>query len=316
MTTPIRAALVTGATGFIGGALSRRLAGSGAHVTCLVRPGSGRSAELASVPGIAVIEPPSFETEALRAALSDVAADVVFHLASYGVRPDERDEEQLRTGNVVLTERLLYACAALHPRRFVYTGTCTEYGAVAEPERLTEQHALAPASPYGAAKVAAERQGTDLARELGIPFVPLRLFGVYGAGEAEHRLVPYLIGQLRRDEAPSLTGGEQARDLMYVEDMVDALIQAATAPGIEPGTPYNVCTGEPVRIRAVAAQVAALLGKPSADLGLGRRPYRSDESMWIVGDPARFRAATGWTPAVDLVEGIRRTIAAAPEVGR
>jgi UDP-glucose 4-epimerase len=310
MISKIRAALVTGATGFIGSALARRLARSGVGVTCLVRAGSARKGALAEVPGLTVIELPSFDPDPLRAALSRVPAEVVFHLASYGVQPNERDTEQMLLGNVTLMERLLGAVRDLPRKRFIYSGSCAEYGPVTEPERLTEAHPVAPLSPYGAAKEAAEVRGSALARELGVPFVPLRLFGVYGIGEAEHRLIPHLIAHLRRGEVPNLTGGEQARDLMYIDDVVEALVQAAIAEGIEIGTAYNVCTGEPVQIRAVAERVAAVMGKSGADLGLGRRPYRSDEAMWIVGDPALFRAATGWTPTVGLTEGIRRMVAA------
>jgi len=309
MIAKITAALVTGATGFIGAALSRRLARSGVRVTCLVRKDSARRGVLAGVPGLTVIELPSLETDPLHATLARVPAEVLFHLASYGVHPGERDGEQMMEGNVTLMKRLLLSTAALRLKRFIYTGSSAAYGLAAEPERLTEVHPIAPISLYGAAKAAAELQGSAIARDLGVPFVPLRLFGVYGIGEAEHRLVPQLIAHLRRGEVPSLTDGEQARDMIYIDDMVEALLLAATAPGIEPQTAYNVCSGEPVRVRAVAERVAALLGKPGADLGLGRRPYRSDETMWIVGDPRRFRAATGWRPKVGLTEGIRRMVA-------
>lgn len=301
-------ALVTGATGFIGSALVRRLTQIGVRTTCLVYPGRARSPRLAGLPSVNVIEVPSFAPDVLRAPLSGVRAEVVFHLASYGVDPSQREKARLLEGNVTLMERLLDATAELPLRRFIYTGSCSEYAIAVEPERITESHPIAPISPYGAAKAAAELQGSAIARERSIPFVPLRLFGVYGIGEAEHRLIPHVIDHLRRDEPPSLTPGEQARDLMYLDDVVEALIQAATAPGIEPHTAYNVCTGEPVRIRAVAERVAALLGKPDADLGLGRRPYRSDEAMWVVGDPQRFHAATGWKPRIGLTEGIRRAV--------
>lgn len=307
----LTAALVTGATGFIGSALVRRLTQLGVRTTCLVHTGRARAPRLVGLPGLHVIETPSFSSDALRASLSRarVPAEVVFHLASYGVNPSERDKGQLLAGNVTLMERLLEATAELPLRRFIYTGSCSEYGMATEPERIAESYPIAPTSPYGAAKAAAELQGGAVAKERGVPFVPLRLFGVYGMGEAEHRLLPHLIDHLRRGEEPSLTLGEQSRDLMYLDDVVEALIQAATAPGIEPHTAYNVCTGEPVRIRAVAERVAALLGKPDAALGLGRIPYRSEEAMWIVGAPDRFRAATGFRPRIGLTEGLRRVVA-------
>src|SRR5580698_8355147 len=107
MTAIVTAALVTGATGFIGSALTRRLASSGSRTTCLVREDGPASGKLAAIPGVSVVRPKSFEPEALRAALSDVPMDTVFHLASYGVRSTQRDPAHLIEGNVGLLELLL-----------------------------------------------------------------------------------------------------------------------------------------------------------------------------------------------------------------
>jgi nucleoside-diphosphate-sugar epimerase len=301
--------VVTGATGFIGSALVNRLARDGKRVTCFVRRGSPRVARLLRVPEVSVVAFERFEADAVRAALEHASPDAIFHLASYGVDPKERDVVAMVEGNATLTKTLVTAAKGLGVRRFVYTGTCSEYGPAAEPVRLAEEYELAPTSPYGVAKLAAEREGKDLAARLDVPFVPLRLFGTYGPGEAAERLVPYLVDHLRKGDVPSLTGGEQARDLMFVEDVVDAILVAAMSPSIAIGAAYNVCAGEPLRIRAVAREVARLMGKPDADLGLGRRPYRADEAMWIVGDPSRLRAATGFYPRVSLEEGLRRAIA-------
>jgi nucleoside-diphosphate-sugar epimerase len=308
MSEGITAALVTGATGFIGSALARRLARGGARTACLVRARSPRAARLSGVAGIEIIEATSFEPSELRAALSSVKAEVVFHLASYGVNPAQRDPAQMIEGNANLLVRLLLAASGGPLRRFVYTGSCSEYAPTQEPERITELHPLRPISLYGAAKAAAYLYGNVLARQLGVPFVTLRPFGVYGIGEAEHRLVPHLIDHLRRGARPSLTGGEQVRDLTYIDDVVDALIAAATAPRIESYQAYNVCSGAPLRIRAVAEKVASLAGKPDADIGLGERPYRNDEAMWVVGDGTRFSDATGFRPSIGIDEGLRRVV--------
>jgi UDP-glucose 4-epimerase len=309
MTMEIATAIVTGATGFIGSALAKRLAQSGVRTVCPVRAESPRAASLDGIPGIEPVRLGSFSTAKLEGALGAIPADAVFHLASYGVDPKERDPEAMVDGNITLLARLVALAPRWPLRRFVHTGTCSEYAPVAEPERLTESHLVAPTSLYGAAKAAAGVYAGGLSRQLGVPLIVLRLFGVYGVGEAGHRLVPYLIDCLSRGVTPELTGGEQARDLTYVDDVVDALLAAASAPGVEAHGVYNVGSGVPVQIRAVAAATARLLGKPESALGLGRRPYRSDESMWIVADPSRFCAASGWRARVSLEEGIARMIA-------
>ncbi|WP_437592141.1 NAD-dependent epimerase/dehydratase family protein [Sorangium sp. So ce1000] len=322
MSAGLGTVLVTGATGFIGAALAARLTTrltiTGARTACLVRADSPRRGRLEGVAGVEITPVASFSTPELARAVGAIQPEVVFHLAASGVNPSERDPELVVDGNVGLTTRLLAALAATEahrPARFVHAGSCSEYAPAPEPTRLREDHPLEPTCVYGAAKAAAYLCGRAAAARLGIPFVALRIFGVYGPGEGPARLIPHLLARFRAGEAPALTPGAQARDLTYVDDVVEALLAAATSRGLESGRAYNVCSGAPVRVREVAALVARAAGWPGDDLGLGRRPYRDDEPMWIVGDPSRFAEATGWRPRVPLDEGVRRMIEAADAEG-
>jgi nucleoside-diphosphate-sugar epimerase len=241
--------------------------------------------------------------------LADLHPEVVFNLASAGVNPADRDPLVMLDGNVRFLASLLSALETKKPRRFIHTGSCSEYASAETGRRIAEDYPVQPTSLYGAAKLCASLYGAALAAERGLPFLNLRLFGVFGVGEAPHRLVPYLIAKLRENQPVDLTPGEQIRDWLYIDDVVDALLEAATCPRLPDAGVFNVCSSHAVPVRELAEQVADAMGKPRDLLRFGARPYRSDEPMWIVGDHRRFLQATVWEPRIPLAEGIRRMLA-------
>ncbi|HZU42905.1 MAG TPA: NAD(P)-dependent oxidoreductase [Terriglobales bacterium] len=304
-----RSALVSGATGFLGSALVEHLLARGIDTFCLVRPPCADHARTlpSAVRAVAVS---SFTASELKSKLAGVKADVIFNLASYGVQQADRDPAQLIEGNVGVLAGLLEATASWPLRRFIHVGSCSEYGF---PERdnvpITETQTLRPTSLYGAAKAASFLFGGALASQLQIPFATMRLFGVFGPHEAPDRVVPYLIRKLRNNEPVDLTPGEQVRDFLYEDDVMEAFVATGESSALKSGEVYNVCSGRPTRVRELGEAVADALGKPHQLLHWGERPYRADEPMWLVGDNRRFRAATSWQPRVSVEEGIRRMIA-------
>jgi len=300
-------ALVTGATGFIGSALVTRLAAEQVNVTCLVREKRG-SVPFDHLKNVLVIQVPSFQTSCLKERLSNISADVVFNLASYGVQQEDRDPNELIDGNICLLTHLLEVVGNWPLKKFIHTGSCSEYGF---PEvdglPIPESQRLRPQSLYGAAKAATGLLGCAYASQLNIPFVALRLFGVFGTREAPHRLIPYMIRRLGEDQGVDLTPGEQVRDFLFEEDVVEAFLQAAEAD-LDLYETYNVCSSRPTRIREVGELVADTLQKPRDLLHWGKRQYRTDEPMWLVGDNRRFVGQASWRPAVSLNDGVRRMV--------
>jgi UDP-glucose 4-epimerase len=308
MLKKLRSALVAGANGFIGSALVHRLATEDVRVTCLVRKGSSRR-RLRNSPNVLVIEVAEYEPQILQTALSGLEVDVAFNLASAGVNPVEREPWGLIKGNVGVVVPLLVGLEGKKPWRFVHTGSCSEYATVLPGHNITEEDTVRPTSLYGAAKICASTYGAALAAQQDMAFVTVRLFGVFGTGEAPYRLVPYLIERLSSDQTVDLTPGEQVRDFLYVDDAVDALALAGSSESLECPGVYNVCSGEGVSVRHVAEEIAGIMEKSNKLLRFGERPYRPDDAMWIVGDPRRFKAATGWFPKVSIHEGLQRMVA-------
>jgi UDP-glucose 4-epimerase len=316
MSGNLRSALVTGSTGFLGSVLVNRLVAEGVEVTCLVRAQSiSKATPFANDPRIRIVE---VEGTDLESRLAGISADVVFNLASYGVRETERDTDRLIEGNLSNLLGLMRATADWPLRRFVHTGSCSEYGF---PEKdgtlVAEAHPIQPKSLYGAAKAASVLCGNAWALSLNVPFVTLRLFGVFGTREGPHRLVPSVISRLLDDQPVDLTGGEQVRDLLFEDDVASAFLAAASSEGLKSGEVYNVCASQPTRIRDVGEFIASVMEKSRDLLRWGARPYRADEPMWLVGDNRRFKAATStWSQTISVHDGVRRMVENARELRR
>ncbi|MBV8770680.1 MAG: NAD(P)-dependent oxidoreductase [Hyphomicrobiales bacterium] len=297
-------ALVTGASGFIGRALVSHLLAIGKRTIAVGRPSSclpaaDRQIRLEATSAGAILE-----------SLHGEAVDLVFHCAAYGVRPADRDAARMLATNVTATDAWVEAAAALGARAFVHVGSCSEYGPITKAERIRENHPLDAPDLYGASKAAGGRWGAARARALRLPFQWVRLFGVFGPGEAQHRLLPYMRERLCRGERVDLTSGLQWRDLLYVEDAAKGLLRAAELALEGRLGPFNLCTGEPVTVRAMAEEIARQMGAPAELLDFGARPVRADEQMWMVGDPSLLANAGGLRHSIDLSEGVALSLQA------
>jgi nucleoside-diphosphate-sugar epimerase len=192
-------------------------------------------------------------------------------------------------------------------------GTFSEYERPPGQTRLTERSPLETARLYGASKAAGGVVATALAESLGVKLRLLRLFKVYGEGEARHRLLPSLVAGLARGERVPLSDGTQIRDFIHVEDAVEACIQAGhdmTVPAHAQTATWNVCTGIGHSVRAFAVLVAQALGQRAELLGFGDLPMRADDEPYLVGDGELMMRALGWRPKHDLAAGIRAAVTA------
>jgi nucleoside-diphosphate-sugar epimerase len=298
-------ALVAGINGFVGAALARCLRAHGWRVVGLLR--AGRSWDrLVEIAGLELIEIEAYSPEALRRGLRRVQADVVFNTAAAGIMTKVTDPVELLRGNGLVASNLLQAIAGGKVRRFLQLGSYSEYAPGKAGVLMDESWPAEPSSDYGIAKLTTTHMARMHAQRLGIPLTVLRLFGVYGSGEAPHRLLPALLRRLQEREAMDLTPGLQQRDWLHVEDAAAALEQAARTEDLGPsGSVYNICTSEAASVRAVGEWARELAGAPAHLLRWGALPARPDEPMWAVGDPRHFQATTGWQARWTWREGVR-----------
>jgi nucleoside-diphosphate-sugar epimerase len=304
-------ALVTGAAGFIGSHLVERLVEEGTSVRavdCLTDYyGVDQKARvlhtLEGLPGCSVIRA-DLRTCQLPPLLDGV--DVVFHQAGQpGVRASWEGFETYVAHNVLVTERLLAAAERTGVRRFVYASSSSVYGDAAR-HPTPEDTLPRPISPYGVTKLAAEHL-CGVYADRGVPTVSLRYFTVYGPRQrpdmALHRLVE---AALSGGTFPLFGDGEQARDLTYVADAVQANVLAGARADLAPGTVLNVSGGTVTTLRDLIDLVEVLVGRPVA---IDRRPAQAGDVRETSGSTARANELLGWEPRVSLAEGLVEQIA-------
>jgi UDP-glucose 4-epimerase len=297
--------LLTGGTGFLGANLLRRLTSSGVHPVATYR-------DRPPLPADASVEWMKLDLAvagAVRSLVGEVRPDVVFHLAAkLGSDRSYEFADEVVSVNLVGTHSLLSAlgrcCRNLE--RVVIVGTSEEYGRC---ERLpiTEEQPARPVSPYSASKAAATQLATLYHTLFGCPVVILRPFIVYGPGQPPRMMIPELIRCALDGRDFEMTKGEQTRDFVYVDDVTECLVLAATASGVD-GEIFNVCSGEERPIREVAELVLRLTGA-TVKLLPGAKPYRENEVWRLAGSNLKSRTLLGWAPRTPLEEGLQKTIA-------
>jgi nucleoside-diphosphate-sugar epimerase len=301
-------ALVTGASGFIGRHLVDALLEAKTQVVALTRPGSRIPDQWRG--RVTCVECTDWSEAGLRTALAPQSFDVAYHLATYGVRPSDRDPRLMVRINVDLPALFVPLCRE-RGARLVMAGSFSEYQDPIDRSRLTEQSPLETSKIYGASKAAGGIVVSALAENLGVKLRLLRFFKVYGEGEAPHRLLPSLVAGLSRGQRVALSEGTQIRDFIYVDDVVDAALKAAdhvAASGPSTAT-WNVCTGVGHSVRTFAGLVAQAIGSRPELLGFGELAMRADDEPYLVGDGERMARELGWRPKHDLGEGIRAAVA-------
>ena len=297
------AVLVTGAAGFVGANLARRLAGDGYDVHPVVR---SRDTAWRLDPGLLARaqEADLRDRDAVARLVRVVRPHWIFHCAAYGAYSWERDVERMQATNVDGTANLLAACRAAGFEVFVNTGSSSEYGyrdhAPAETE--TPQ----PNSPYASTKLRATEHCAAGARTDDGAIATLRLYSAYGPWEEPNRLIPRLVTAAMAGTLPPLTRPGTARDFIYIDDVCDAYLAIAQHPPAQAGAVFNVGTGVQTTLGELVEAARAIFDVRD-EPAWGSMDARSwDTDVWYA-DSRRLREQTGWLPRYSIAEGLRAT---------
>jgi UDP-glucose 4-epimerase len=291
----LRRVLVTGGAGFIGQHLTRALLGRGLAVTVLDDLSMGRRENVPAAARLVVGD--VRDLNAVRDALDGV--DAVFHEAAIvsiraSVEHFVRDAEV----NLMGTLTLLREIAARRIARAVLASSMAVYADSPRPDPLSEDAPTIPISPYGVAKLAAERYWLMIGAQAGVSATVLRYFNTYGPNQTPTPyvgVVTIFIERLLAGAAPRIFGdGEQARDFVHVDDIVAANLAVLDAPAASvAGRIFNVGTGHATSVTEVAAM---LIGALAPGTQAEYLPLQAGEMRNAIADVSAIRAAVGWTP--------------------
>jgi GDP-4-dehydro-6-deoxy-D-mannose reductase len=310
--------LVTGADGFVGGWLVRRLLAAGHAVTGTYREGAPPSRVLSTAEQEAVpwrpleLGDPVSVTGALAGEW-----EAVVHLAALASGADARRDPggawEVNAGGTARVADVLGARVAAREADplLLLVSTGEVYGQSADPPvPHRETDPCVPCSPYAASKLGAEIAAQEVARRSGLRVIIARAFPHAGPGQDARFAVPALAARIRlarRVKARAINTGnlEPVRDILDVRDVAEAylaLLERGAA-----GEVYNVASGTGVTLRSVVDRLGQLAGWPviaEHDPALAR----AGDLRHLVGDPGRLRAATGWAPRIPLDQTLADTL--------
>jgi nucleoside-diphosphate-sugar epimerase len=295
-------ALVTGAAGFVGANLVRRLLADGDEVKALVRAGTDRWRldELAADLDVAEVD--LRDGEAVATAVAGARPEVVFHLATRGAYSWQTDAREIIETNVLGTSNVLDASRQARVRALVNTGSSSEYGF--KDHAPAEDESLEPNSVYGVAKAAATLLCSVAAQLHDMAVTTLRLYSVYGPYEEPGRFVSALVEAALRGRLPVLASPNVARDFVWVGDVVEAYLRAAGAHGA--GSVYNVGSGRQTTLAQAVEAARGVLGVDAEPSWSSMADRSWDTAVWVA-DVAKIERELGWRAAVGFDEGLART---------
>lgn len=270
----IKTVLLTGGAGFVGKQIYKSLQQHNINITVIVR----NEADQALFKEKVICSDNIFsETSEWWCSVCE-GIDVVIHAAWY-TEPGKYLQSLKNMDCLIGSLNLAKGAAIAGVKRFVGIGTCFEYDLSAGV--LSKDTPLKPLTPYAGAKAALYMGLYQWLSEQSVAFAWCRLFYLYGEGEDERRLVPYLHKQLTKSEVVELTSGKQIRDFLDVTEVGRMIAEIALG---EQHGPINVCSGVPITVRQLAEQIADEYGRRDL-LKFGARPDNLVDPPCVLGVP-------------------------------
>jgi len=296
--------LVTGASGFIGANLVRKLIEERYIVHIITRPATDlwRLNEIKH--RLNIYKTLYTDKDKIRKIVAKVAPVYIYHLAAYGNNHTQSDLYKMIDVNIISLVHLLTAAKQIPYELFVCLGSSSEYGFKSKPMR--ENDLLEPASFYAATKAGATHICSVFARLYSKPIVVIRPFSVYGPYEEKSRLIPAVILSSLKNRAIPVTTGHEMRDFIYIKDLTDALLKINKLKKLS-GKAINIGSGKQYSTREIVMTIHKLMQSKSI-INWGAYPSHSWDTSFWQADTALAKEILDWKTRYSLKKGLSETI--------
>ncbi len=295
--------LVTGGTGFLGGAVLDELILRGAQPFAAARKPPPEFLEKYR-DKIVPIAIDLLDQPGLRQVLKTLQPDKIVHLAGVSGRKTNGNDS-LEKINFEAAARLLELAHETRVERIIIIGTADEYGFQTAP--LSERLPTEPVSDYAVSKNKAVKYALALHEKYRLPVVILRPFTVYGSGQPPSMFVSQAVECAVKNVVFEMSKGIQKRDLVFVTDFADAMMRALKTENIE-GEIFNVGSGEAIALRDLAEKIWNLAGADLDRLKIGARQTNRNELHDTRADISKIKKTMGWKPEISIDEGLKNVI--------
>ena len=303
---------ITGVTGFIGNELARKLCQE-YKLYCLVRTSSNKSAldPIKDILNKIEIKYGNLsDFAAIRKIVKDISPNYIIHLgAATPVRHSFENPMEFQETNHLATVNLVHAALDLQDfKKFIFASTMETYGDQEKKTPFKEDLMLKPLSPYAVSKVASDHYIRMAGKALGLPYIISRACNTFGRKDNTGFIVEYLINKMLKDEQVYVGSPDAVRDLMYIDDHVNAYVTALKSD--IKNEVFNFSTGSSITMKELAFKIKELTSYKK-DIILSfppDYPWRPVVDQYLSIDATKAKNVLKWEPKVSLDEGLRKTI--------
>ncbi len=297
--------LITGGSGFVGAGIVRKLVREKWDVHVILRKGSSlqRISDIADK--IKIHYDLLHKSRELSALMKKKSPFAIYHLATHGAYPNQHDAQTMIDINVKGTMNLLQSLVGIDYKHLIVAGSSSEYGGKDNPMKETDY--LEPNNFYAATKAAQTLLCQAFAKKYKKSVAILRLFSVYGPAEEKGRFVRSVIESVLSNKKILLASGKEARDFIFIEDVVRAFLHTTKQKKRFDGEIFNIGTGIETTTHQLASHIVSLVGR---NIPIQRNAYQGrswDVYHWRA-DMTKTNRILRWKPSYSLDQGLAETI--------